>query len=55
MHKLPIADKSMVFLTKVGMELTKTDLPWMSHIGHLFSTYQKLLGEHEFHQLKVTS
>ena len=45
-----IADKSVVFLSKVGMEPTKTDLQRMSHIGHLFSTYQNLLGKDEFNR-----
>ena len=49
-----IADKSVVFLSKVGMEPTKTDLQLMSHIGHLFSTYQKLLGKDECNRQKVT-
>ena len=30
------------------MESTKTDLPRISHVGHLVSTYQKLLGKDEF-------
>ena len=42
--------RSVVFLTKVRMELTKTDIPRMSNIGHLSSTYQKLLGKDEFNR-----
>ena len=49
LHKA-IADKSVVFLPKVGMEPTKTDYSRMSHIGYLFSTCQKLLGKDEFHR-----
>ena len=45
-----IADKSVVFLSKVGMEPTETDLQQMSHIDHLFSTYQNLLGKDEFNR-----
>ena len=45
-----IADKSVVFLSKARMEPTKTDFQRMSHIGHLFSTYQNLLGKDELNR-----
>ena len=45
-----IADKVVVFLTKLGMEPTKTYLPPMSHTDHLSSPYQNLLGKDEFHR-----
>ena len=45
------ADKSVFFfLSKVGMEPTKTDLPRVSHISHPFSTYQKLRGPWTTHR-----
>ena len=46
LHKA-IADKSVVFLTKAGMEPTKTDLARMVTYSHSIKSY---LGKDEFHR-----